>query len=114
RAAVLSCDLAAAALRSAPPRLPRIRSRIRRRRSGQMRPSWITRTPSPPAPRIRRPSWIRIPRMPTPPRIHCHAQLGPEPRRARLSPLPRAPFVSRLEEPRRQPPPTHIGVKLFS
>ena len=42
RAAILSCDLAAATLRSAPP-LPRIRIRIRRRRYGQARPSWITR-----------------------------------------------------------------------
>ena len=42
RATVLSCNLAAATLRSAPP-LPRIRSCISRRRSGQTRPSWITR-----------------------------------------------------------------------
>ena len=63
--------------------------------------------PPPPVPRIRRPSRIRIPRTPTPPRIHCHAQLGPEPRWAQLWPLLRAPFVSRLGEPRRQPPPTH-------
>ncbi|XP_044357667.1 uncharacterized protein [Triticum aestivum] len=84
RAAVLSCDLAAVALRSVPPRFPRIRSWIRRCRSRQTRPSWITRTPPPPAPQIRRLLRIRIPRTLTPPRIHCHTQLGPEPRWAQL------------------------------